>query len=44
MLARARDLYRTGGYGDPWDERAVRVLAEHLASEIHVAQTGSLRQ
>ena len=44
MLARARDLYRTGGYGDPWDKRAVRVLAEHLASEIHVAQTGSPRQ
>ena len=34
ILARARDLYRTGGYGDPWDEGAVRDLAEHLVSEI----------
>ena len=37
MLARARDLYRTGGYGDPWDEGAVRVLAERIVSEIHAA-------
>jgi len=37
MLARARDLYRTGGYGDPWDETAVAVLAEHLVSEIVAA-------
>jgi streptomycin 3"-adenylyltransferase len=36
-LARARDLYRTGGYGDHWDEAAVRALAEHLVSEIVVA-------
>src|SRR5688500_6025721 len=34
ILARARDLYCTGGYGDPWDDAAVRVLAEHLVSEI----------
>ena len=37
MLARARDLYRTGGYGDPWDEGAVRPLAERLVSEIIAA-------
>jgi streptomycin 3"-adenylyltransferase len=36
-LARARDLYRTGGYGDPWDEAAVRALAEHLVNEVVVA-------
>ena len=36
-LARARDLYRTGGYGDPWDEGAVRPLAERLVSEIMAA-------
>jgi predicted nucleotidyltransferase len=36
-LARARDLYRTGGYGDPWDEGAVRPLAERLVSEITAA-------
>ena len=36
-LARARDLYRTGGYGDPWDEGAVRPLAERLVSEIIAA-------
>jgi predicted nucleotidyltransferase len=34
MLARARDLYRTGGYGDPWDDGAARSLAEHLVGEI----------
>lgn len=39
ILARARDLYRTGGYGDPWDEGAVRVLAEHLVTEIHADHT-----
>jgi streptomycin 3"-adenylyltransferase len=33
-LARARDLYRTGGYGDPWDDGAARPLAERLVSEI----------
>ena len=33
VLARARDLYRGGGYGDPWDARARR-LAEHLVAEI----------
>ena len=38
-LARARDLYRTGGYGDQWDEGAVRPLAERLVSEI-IAATG----
>ena len=32
-LARARDLYRTGGYGDPWDEGAVCALAERLVSQ-----------
>ena len=38
-LARARDLYRTGGYGDPWDGSVVRLLAERLVSEIaHTAQ------
>jgi predicted nucleotidyltransferase len=34
MLARARDLYRNGGFGDPWDEGAADVLAERLVSEI----------
>jgi len=33
-LARARDLYRTGGYGDPWDDVVVRPLADRLVSEI----------
>jgi predicted nucleotidyltransferase len=33
-MARARDLYRTGGYGDPWDDEAARSLAEHLIGEI----------
>jgi predicted nucleotidyltransferase len=36
-LARARDLYRAGGYGDPWDEGAVRSLAERLVSQIMAA-------
>ena len=36
-LARARDLYRAGGYGDPWDEGAVRPLADRLVSEIIAA-------
>ena len=36
-LARARDLYRIGGSGDPWDEGAVRPLAERLVSEIIAA-------
>lgn len=36
-LIRARDLYRAGGYGDPWDEGAVRPLAERLVSEIKAA-------
>ena len=36
VLARARDLYRAGGYGDPWDDEA-RVLADHLVGEIRVA-------
>ncbi|HYI65471.1 MAG TPA: DUF4111 domain-containing protein, partial [Candidatus Limnocylindrales bacterium] len=36
-LARARDLYRVGGYGDPWDEEPVRALAERLVSEILAA-------
>ena len=40
ILARARDLYRMGGYGDPWDEGAARVLAEHLVREIHAAHPG----
>ena len=44
ILARARDLYRTGGYGDPWDEGAVRILAEYVVSEIHYAKAGSPRQ
>jgi streptomycin 3"-adenylyltransferase len=38
MLARARDLYRSGGYGDPWDEGAVRALAEHLVTHIVAAR------
>jgi predicted nucleotidyltransferase len=33
-LARARDLYRTGGYGEPWDDGAARLLAERLVNEI----------
>jgi streptomycin 3"-adenylyltransferase len=33
-LAWARDLYLRGGYGDRWDEGAVRLLAERLVSEI----------
>ena len=37
MLARARDLYRLGGYGDPWEARAVRPLADRLVSEILAA-------
>ena len=37
MLARARDLYRTGGYGDPWDNGAVDLLAERLVTEINAA-------
>ena len=36
-MARARDLYRSGGYGDPWDEEAVRPLADHLVREIVAA-------
>jgi len=34
MLARARDLYRAGGYGGGWDDRAARSLAERLVVEI----------
>ena len=34
MLARARDLYRAGGYGDPWDDGAVRALADRLVSQV----------
>ena len=41
ILARAPDLYRSGGYGDPWDEVEVRALAGHLVSEIVAAQAGS---
>ena len=33
-LERARDLYRTGGSGDPWDEGEVRLLAERLVRDI----------
>ena len=36
VLARARRLYRNGGYGDPWGD-AARALAEHLVAEIKVA-------
>lgn len=34
MLARARDLYLTGGSGDPWDDGLTRPLAERLVDEI----------
>ena len=37
-LTMARDLYLTGGYGDPWDGDAVRLLAEHLVGEIQAAE------
>ena len=33
-LARARDLYLDGGYGDPWDDEESRRLAERLIDEI----------
>ena len=33
-LARARDLYIDGGYGDPWDVHASLQLAERLVDEI----------
>jgi streptomycin 3"-adenylyltransferase len=33
-MARARDLYRAGGFGGPWDASAARLLAEHLVREI----------
>jgi streptomycin 3"-adenylyltransferase len=33
-LARARELYVDGGYGDPWDEGTSRALAERLVDEI----------
>lgn len=33
-LARARDLYLTGGYGDPWDDGLSRALAGRLVGEI----------
>ena len=36
-LARCRDLYLAGGYGQPWEEGAVRPLAEHLVSRITAA-------
>ena len=36
VLARAGGLYRTGGYGDPWDERA-KVVADRLVAEIRSA-------
>jgi predicted nucleotidyltransferase len=39
-LARAGDLYRTGGYGDPWDDGAVRPLAGRLVDEIRLAANG----
>lgn len=39
-LARARDLYLTGGYGDPWDDGMSRPLAERLLDEI--GKTASL--
>lgn len=34
MLRRARDLYRAGGFGDPWEEEEARMLADHLVTEI----------
>jgi len=37
VLERARDLYLAGGDGDPWDDEAVRLLAERLVSEIGAA-------
>ena len=39
MLARARDLYIEGGYGDSWDERVSRPLAERLVDEITTANS-----
>ena len=39
-MARARDLYREGGYGDPWDAEAARLLAEHLVREIESSYRG----
>jgi streptomycin 3"-adenylyltransferase len=41
ILARARDLYRTGGYGDPWEADAARALADHLVDEISEARAAS---
>ena len=32
-MRRARDLYRAGGFGDPWDGGATK-LADHLVTEI----------
>ena len=39
-LARCRDLYLAGGYGELWDEGAVQALAERLASQI-IATAGT---
>ena len=39
MLARARDLYLVGGYGDPWSPDAVRLLADHLVGRIIAARS-----
>jgi len=39
-MERARDLYRAGGYGDPWDAAAASLLAEHLVREIDSAYRG----
>ena len=36
-LARARDLYIEGGYGDPWDDGVSLPLAERLVDEIRTA-------
>lgn len=41
MLARARDLYLVGGYGDPWRSDAVRLLADHLVGRILAARSVS---
>jgi len=41
-LARARDLYVDGGYGDPWDDGVSRPLAEWLVDEITTAASPTL--
>ena len=43
-LARARDLYIEGGYGDPWEGGASLQLAERLVDEIRKAAARTVRE